>query len=848
MTSTSGYSRSKDGGSGSGITEIPVFRPTMEEFSDFARYVEYIESKGAHLAGIAKIIPPSEWKPRRVGYDGEDILNFRIVSPIDQTVIGQQDVDEWNITRLRTILSDVMSQQKIEGVNTPYLYFGMWRSTFAWHTEDMDLYSINYVHHGDPKFWYAIPTDHAQRFERLAKSYFPDAAKHCPAYLRHKMCIISPSILRNNSIPVNKMVQRQGEFIITFPKGYHQGFNLGYNIAESTNFAMLRWIDYGKSATLCMCKDDSVRINMDSFVYKFQYDQYEEWKKSRQKQQQKFVLKHGLLGDTLSTEEISKFKPRSQKRSSNLVDDPDYPSPTKIVRTSSKSIKIQKESPKIPKVRSLSNIERDIIDKSIKNIFSLFGHQREKLTVTPPPPVHKNEENFEDPYGFGRWAEPLQSLWQFKPFNMQAEMEFNRDRSLIEPHCSICQYFVPKILAKKIATLNQMPTCSRRILTDKCFRDDFVVRKTTNGQENSVQNDDDNDFQISPCKSNDELLTCSRCFVTVHRKCYGITRSEIGDDSKRDFWECERCRQTCSTAECKLCRLRGGALRPTDDGKWVHIICTLFAPKRRFNYPFWSNADHSDKFNARRSVYVSVESPSKVKAGDNSPSMSTSNNQSTESSILASASSLIDSHSLTCVFCRSNAGRAVPCDFTQSVCENALHPTCGYEAGCSFEVRRDGVTRHVDVICCDHNSLRKASNGAGVDRLSCSSSSSDNDDQSATTARDAAFFCQPKFAKGDMIWAKRSDGNYFRGCVCNYQIETFCIVDFDDGSFSNNVYLEDLTECDCLDGKCGGAHYSGARVKVHWVSDGKYYGAIFRRAYQTVTYNVRFENGDFDRL
>lgn len=65
--------------------------------------------------------------------------------------------------------------------------------------------------------------------------------------------------------------------MITFPFGYHAGFNHGFNIAESTNFASPRWVEYGKNASRCHCSPDSVKINMDIFVKRIQPNEYELW-------------------------------------------------------------------------------------------------------------------------------------------------------------------------------------------------------------------------------------------------------------------------------------------------------------------------------------------------------------------------------------------------------------------------------------------------------------------------------------------------------------------------------------------------------------------------------------------
>ncbi|KIJ46964.1 hypothetical protein M422DRAFT_164349, partial [Sphaerobolus stellatus SS14] len=179
-----------------------------------------------------------------------------------------QETTAWNVACLPSALSRLLGEgSQISGVNTPYLYFGMWRATFAWHVGDMDLFSINYIHFGAPKHWYAIPQAKSAPFESFMKKEFhADTISSCPQFLHHKSYLVFPKTLASNHISPNVLVQHAGEFVIIFPRGYHAGLNLGLNCAESVNFALESWIQIGLQAQFCKCISDSVQIDVPDLL------------------------------------------------------------------------------------------------------------------------------------------------------------------------------------------------------------------------------------------------------------------------------------------------------------------------------------------------------------------------------------------------------------------------------------------------------------------------------------------------------------------------------------------------------------------------------------------------------
>lgn len=68
--------------------------------------------------------------------------------------------------------------------------FTLSQALFAWHSEDLDLYSVNYVHFGHQKEWYCIRPKDKLRFETYAAvcNFCPfDALMTlCRAYSLHR--------------------------------------------------------------------------------------------------------------------------------------------------------------------------------------------------------------------------------------------------------------------------------------------------------------------------------------------------------------------------------------------------------------------------------------------------------------------------------------------------------------------------------------------------------------------------------------------------------------------------------------------------------------------------------------
>ncbi|XP_065858280.1 lysine-specific demethylase JMJ17 isoform X2 [Euphorbia lathyris] len=77
------------------------------------------------------------------------------------------------------------------------------------------------------------------------RNSLPDLFDAQPDLLFQLVTMLNPSVLQENRVPVYSVLQEPGNFVITFPRSYHGGFNFGLNCAEAVNFAPADWLPHG---------------------------------------------------------------------------------------------------------------------------------------------------------------------------------------------------------------------------------------------------------------------------------------------------------------------------------------------------------------------------------------------------------------------------------------------------------------------------------------------------------------------------------------------------------------------------------------------------------------------------
>lgn len=164
---------------------------------------------------------------------------------------------------------------------------------------------------------------------------------------------------------------------------------------------------------------------------------------------------------------------------------------------------------------------------------------------------------------------------------------------------------------------------------------------------------------------------------------------------------------------------------------------------------------------------------------------------------------------LKCVYCRKRmrkvSGACIQCSYEH--CSTSFHVTCAHAAGVLMEP--DDWPYVVSITCLKHRA-----GGAGGQLLRVVS-------------------------LGQVVITKNRNGLYYRCRVIGTTAQTFYEVNFDDGSYSDNLYPESITSRDCVR---LGPPAEGELVELRW-TDGNLYKARFISAATSLIYQVEFEDG-----
>ncbi|XP_050370331.1 uncharacterized protein LOC126788386 [Argentina anserina] len=170
------------------------------------------------------------------------------------------------------------------------------------------------------------------------------------------------------------------------------------------------------------------------------------------------------------------------------------------------------------------------------------------------------------------------------------------------------------------------------------------------------------------CKStdgepSDPIVFCDGCDLMVHATCYG---NPLVKGIPEGDWFCLQCSGSpeglrgVESFGCCLCPGKGGAMKPTGDGKWAHIVCALYVPEVFFKDPEGREGIDCSKVPKRR-------------------------------------------WKERCYVCKSASGCAIQC--SEIKCPLAFHVTCGLNEDLCIEYREGRKGDIVAGFCGTHTDL-----------------------------------------------------------------------------------------------------------------------------------------------
>lgn len=109
----------------------------------------------------------------------------------------------WNMSDFKN--GTVLIGNRMPGINSPYVIYGMYGTCFGMHVEDSFMASININHEGADKTWYGFPSTEAQKIESLYKSEIAESSG-CDLFIRHKSLMIPPQVLKDHGINFGKVI------------------------------------------------------------------------------------------------------------------------------------------------------------------------------------------------------------------------------------------------------------------------------------------------------------------------------------------------------------------------------------------------------------------------------------------------------------------------------------------------------------------------------------------------------------------------------------------------------------------------------------------------------------------